>query len=65
MHCKLKHIKTKFSFTLKTIDLWSYLKVFTGIKEKNKETKNFWVGWKSEVRPYKFFRKSEFSRETF
>ena len=39
-HYKLRLIQIKFSFTVKTIDFWSYLKVFTGIKKK-KSLENF------------------------
>ena len=42
-HYKLRLIQIKFSFTVKTIDFWSYLKVFTGIKEKNPTKNFFWV----------------------
>ena len=33
-HYKLRLIQIKFSFTVKTIDFWTYLKVFTGMKKK-------------------------------
>ena len=33
--------QSKFSFTVKTIDLGSYLKVSTGIKKKKSPKKNF------------------------
>ena len=33
--------QTKFSFLVKSINFWSYLKVYTGIKEKKIEKKNF------------------------
>ena len=48
--------QTKFSFLVKSINFWSYLKVYTGIKEKKLKKKIFSAWRKTIFRPMKFLR---------